>query len=147
MALFVLYFISALAFSRKRKPGVIVGLFASLLAIYMVYIVAWSLINGSSLPRMLKLAQPFVTTYYFWILLFVLLLVPTFMMLRHARFREMRMVPRTRDLKRVIPAIVLLLVAVPLLAVQPPARRDRERSFSSTRGAWTGARRTTTGSG
>jgi hypothetical protein len=133
VALFVLYFISALAFSRKRKPGVIVSLFASLLAIYMVYIVAWSLINGSSLGRRLKLAQPFVTTYYFWILLFVLLLVPTFMMLRHARFREMRMVPRTRDLKRVIPAIVLLLVAVPLLAVQPPgAARSRKVVFFDT---------------
>jgi Domain of unknown function (DUF4350) len=127
VALFALYFISALAFSRKRRPQVVVGLFASLLAGYVVYILAWSLIYGSSLPRRVLLAGPFVTNYYFWLLLFVLLLVPTFMMLRRARFREVRVVPVARDLKRVVPAIVLLLLAVPLLALQPAgAARSRK---------------------
>lgn len=123
VALFVLYFASAFAFSQRRNLYSLICLLLSLIAIEALYLVFWVMIFSSSLPRRLELAQPFISTNDFRLLLFILLLIPTFFLLRSFQLKAIPLIPNLKQRKSVALALVLLLLAVALLAVQPPGAR------------------------
>ena len=130
VVLFAFYFISSFAMSEKKKPLNLVKVIALLLAADAVYIAIWSYLVGSSVFKHLELAQPFLSSYDFMPILFLLLLVPAFFFVGSMVAREVPVKIDKSKAPRIALALVLLLVSVLTLALQiPGSKKTKEVVF------------------
>lgn len=121
--LFAFYFLAAFLLSGRKRVSTFIGVLASLLAANAVYIILWSLLANSSFPRRLDLAQPFISSLDFKPLLFLLLLVPMFFLMRSITAKGVPAKAAGRNAPRLIAAVVLLTLSVVLLALWLPGSK------------------------
>jgi hypothetical protein len=116
---FAIFYISALILSEKKSPALFAAVLLSLITANALYVIALAGWSNSSLAERLDLARPILSSLDFRMLLFALLLFPTFFYVRHLQIRDIFPSPNRRHVKRMALAAVMFISSIALLTVHP----------------------------